>query len=139
MIQKRIAARILKCSPKRIIFDDSALSEIKEAITREDMRGLIHRGLVRKVQVQGISSSRVRRRQKRGAGSKKGKQTARQAGKQSWENRIRLQRKFLKKLSGKKEISHETYRMLYVKAKGGFFRSLRHLALYMTEHGMRKK
>ena len=39
--QKRIAAQVLKCSPKKIVFDTEKLSEIKEAITKQDIKTLI--------------------------------------------------------------------------------------------------
>ena len=38
--QKRIAATILECSPSRVILDEERLEEIKEAITKTDIRGL---------------------------------------------------------------------------------------------------
>ena len=40
--QKRLAAQLLKCSEKRIRFDPDKLSDIKEAITKIDIRGLIN-------------------------------------------------------------------------------------------------
>ena len=52
--------------------------------------------------------------------------------------RIRLQRAFLKQLLSAEKMSAKTYRMLYQKTKGGFFRSKRHLQLYITEKGLLK-
>ena len=138
MIQKRLAAQIMKCSPKRVSFDESALPEIKEAITKADVRDLISRGLIKKIQRRGISRKR-KRKTKRGPGSLKGRKTARLPRKEAWKNRIRLQRKLLKELRAKKAITTQTYRNLYSKSKGGFFRSRRHIALYISEHGLRKK
>ena len=46
--QKRLAAYILKCSPKKVKFDETKLEEIKEAITKADIRGLIAQGIIRK-------------------------------------------------------------------------------------------
>ena len=40
--QKRIAGVILKCSPKRIRFDPDRLSDIKESITKVDIKSLIN-------------------------------------------------------------------------------------------------
>ena len=45
-LQKRLAANILKCSPKRIHFDPTKLTEIKEAITKADMRNLIKKAVI---------------------------------------------------------------------------------------------
>src|SRR3989344_9238947 len=100
-IQKRLAAQILKCSPKRILFDQNRLDEIKESITKADLKSLIKdRAIIRKP-VKGISRVRIRRRkvQKRkgrqkGPGSRKGKRTARLSKKREWINIIRIKRKF---------------------------------------------
>jgi large subunit ribosomal protein L19e len=141
MIQRRLAVSILKCSPKRIVFDPSALGEIKEAITKADVRSLISRGLIKKLPARGISRARSARKhlKKRGSGSKKGKKNARLPKKESWKNQVRLQRKFLKELRAKGAISTQTYRMIYSKSKGGFFRSKRHIALFVAEHALKKK
>ena len=39
--QKRLAAQILKCSKKRVKFDPDRSSDIKESITKADIRNLI--------------------------------------------------------------------------------------------------
>ena len=39
----------------------------------------------------------------------------------------------------KKMLDNEGYRELYLKAKGGYFRSKRHVKLYIDEHSMIKK
>ena len=36
------------------------------------------------------------------------------------------------------KISDEVYKDLYRKSKGGFFRSKRHIKLYLTEHKLTK-
>ncbi len=50
--------------------------------------------------------------------------------------RIRKQRTFMKETRDKEIITKEVYRNLYMKAKGGFFRSIRHLKMYMNEHAL---
>lgn len=139
--QKRMAAQILKCSEKRIWFDEESLDDIKEAITKADIRSLIKEGLIKRKRVKGISKVRVRKRkqqkrrgQRRGLGKRKGKATARLPKKRAWMNKMRIQRRFLKELRDKKLIKESTYRELYNKAKGGFFRSKRHLKMYITEN-----
>lgn len=138
--QKKIAGNVLKCSPKRVVFDESSLSDIKEAITRADIRNLVGSKIVVKAQKKGSSRSRIRKNltqkrkgRKSGAGSKKGKQTARLPSKRSWVLKVRLQRSFIKELKQKKLISPETYRNLYSKVKGGFFRNKRHIKLYLED------
>lgn len=142
--QRRIAADILKCSAQRIRFDEEALESISEAITKEDLRVLIKEGVISKKPIKGQSRVRANKRlvQKRkgrrsGPGSHKGKKTARLPSKEAWMNRIRAQRKLLRELKQEKQISDKDYRSLYRKAKGGFFRSRRHINLYIDEHNMR--
>ncbi len=140
-LQKRLAAEVLKCSPKRVIFDSEQLTEIKEGITKGDIRSLVKKGAMKKVQIAGISRSRAKERQQqrkkgrqRGYGSRKGTKNARLSQKWQWINRIRVQREFLKELRNKQHVGAGAYHMLYRKAKGGFFRSLRHLRIYMSEN-----
>lgn len=141
--QKRIAATVLKCSPKKLVFDTEKLQEIKEAITKQDIRALISDGSIKRVRSseQSRSRSRIRASQRskgrqRGHGSRKGSAAARLPGKRKWIGRIRLQRAFLRQLKESDSLSGTTYRDLYMKAKGGFFRSRRHIELYITEHGL---
>ena len=142
-VQRRFAAKILKCGENRVKFDPNRLSDIKEAITKADIRSLINEGAVSKKRTLSTSRfwARKRREQKsygrqRGAGSRKGKKTARTNPKRTWINKIRLQRYFIKTLRAKDLITSQNYHELYMKSKGGFFRSLRHLKLYVNEKGM---
>ena len=143
--QKRLSAQILKCSPKRVKFDVNSLEDIKEAITKADIRGLINDKAIIKIQAEGVSRGRARKRdsqrrkgRQKGPGSRKGSRTARYPRKRAWIDRVRLQRKFLKLLRDKKVVDKKTYHDLYLKSKGGFFRSKRHIKLYMKEHGLIK-
>lgn len=145
-LQKRLAARVLKCSPKRVIFDTSKLKEIKEAITKDDIRKLTNQGTITEKQKQGIAQFRTRQKKKQkrkgrqqGYGSRKGKQNARLPEKQAWIHTARLQRALLKKLRDKQAITTQDYRILYLKSKGGFFRSEHHLKVYIKEQEIIKK
>ena len=80
-----------------------------------------------------------RKGKRKGAGSKKGKKTARLSKKDAWTGRIRIQRRFLKELRDKGIITKNDYHSLYLKSKGGFFRSKRHIKLYIEERGLVKK
>jgi large subunit ribosomal protein L19e len=139
-VQRRIAAAVLKCGVYRVRFREDAASSIKEAITKQDMRGLVKQGSVWKEQARGVSRVRanVRRVQRRlgrqgGAGSKKGRHTARQPSKRTWIAKVRSQRELLKDLREKKRITQEQYKQLYAKVKGDFFRSRRHIMLVLEE------
>ncbi len=144
-IQKRLAAYILKCSPKRIAFDKERLDEIKESITKADIKSLIKDKAIIRTPVKGISRVRAKKRklQKRkgrqkGAGSRKGKRTARLSKKDKRISTIRIQRDFLKNLREKGVISRNIYQNLYRKSKGGFFRSKRHIKMYIEENRLAK-
>ncbi|MFW5746561.1 MAG: 50S ribosomal protein L19e [Nanoarchaeota archaeon] len=139
-VQRRLASEILKCSPKRVQFDEAQLEIIKESITKADVRALIDSGAIVEKPVKGVSRGRARKSQsqrakgrQRGQGTRKGTANARESQKDKWLRRVRLQRAFIKELREKELISVQTYRSLYQKVKGGFFRNKRHIKLYLGE------
>ena len=144
--QKRLAADLLKCSKKRVSFDTERLDEIKESITKRDIVGLIKDKAIKKKQAKGISRVRANKiktqkakGRRKGPGSKKGKHGARLPRKQAWMNKVRLQRKFIKELKDKEIITSKSYQMLYSKTSGGFFRSRKHIKLYIKENELIKE
>jgi len=144
-IQKRLAAQILKSSKNDIWLDANRLDEIKEAITKADIKSLIGDKAIKCKKRRGISRYRIRKKeeQKRkgrrsGPGSIKGSKHARLRKKEGWINHIRIQRIFLRNLRDKDVIDKSSYRSLYMKSKGGFFRSKRHIKLYIQEQGIKK-
>jgi large subunit ribosomal protein L19e len=144
-IQKRLAGKISKRSKKRVKLNPDSMTDIKEAITRVDIKTLIKDKAITLVRKKGVSRGRAKKTQsqkskgrKKGYGSRKGTHNARLDSKKIWMNKIRLQRKFLQELKEKQKLSPEDYKNLYRKSKGGFFRSKRHIKLYITEHKMMK-
>ena len=144
-IQKRLAAQLLKASQNDIWLDSTRLDEIKEAITKADIKSLIKDKAIKKKKIRGISRYRIRKikqqkskGRRRGSGSMKGGKMARLSKKRRWINHIRIQRSFLKNLIDKNVIDKSSYRSLYMKSKGGFFRSKRHIKLYIEERGIGK-
>ena len=142
-MQKRLAATLLKCSSKKVRFDQESLGEIKESITKLDIRGLISRGVVLKKSLNEKSNVRTRKNLiqkkkglRKGHGSRKGTANARLSVRDEWIKRIRKQRAFLKMIKDKELITTSNYHNLLNKAKGGFFRSERHLKVYLKEHGL---
>ncbi len=145
-VQKRLAADVLKCSPKRVKFDTAKLEDVKEAITKADIRGLVSSKIVTRKPVKGVSRVRARIRKdqrkkgrQQGQGSRKGTKTARLPSKDAWIAKIRTQRKFIKALREKKLIDAKTFRMIYRKCKGGFFRNRSHIKIYMNDNKLFKK
>ena len=144
-LQKKLAAKVLRCSPKRIVFDNENLAEIKEAITKHDIKLLIGKGLIKVLPKRGVSRVRANKIRiqkikgnRRGPGSRKGKAGARENEKRAWINKIRKQRALIKRLYVSKKIDTKLYRELYRKSKGNFFRSARHIKIYLEEHGILK-
>ena len=139
--QKRLAAEILKCGVHRVYIHPDGIDDVLMAITREDIRNLIKNKIIQKRQKIGISRVRAKeklvKKQKgraRGIGSRKGLKTARSPTKRRWINRIRPQRRELKKLRSTKKIEVSVYRELYQKAKGGAFNSVATMYRYIDEN-----
>ncbi len=139
--QRRLAARIFGCSPKKVRFDPASLEEIRKAITGTDVRGLIRQGIITLSAAPEQSAVRARKRrlQKRkgrrsGHGSRKGAKNARLSLKLQWMNKVRAQRRFIQLLRSRNLVAPSAYRMLYRKVKGGYFRNIRHLKLYLEEY-----
>ena len=145
-LQKSLAGKVRGISPSRIKLDSNRFDEIKEAITKEDIRALLRDGAI--VVRPSRSTSRGRAREnhlqrvsgrQRGVGSRKGRKGGRLDSKGVWMNTIRLQRSFLALLKEKGFLTNEVYSGLYRKSKGGFFRSKRHIQLYIEEHKLVRK
>ncbi len=142
--QKRIAARIMKCGVSRVRIKPS--EEVEEALTREDIRGLIQKGMIWSVQKKGTSkfASKKKLEQKRkgrmrGPGRRKGTKGARKNDKTKWIEKVRPLRRLLAELRGSGQIGRQDYGVLYKRVKGGFFRNRKHLLYYLKEHDMLKK
>jgi large subunit ribosomal protein L19e len=136
--QKRIVAAILKCGVNRVWFDPSRLSDIENAISREDLRGLITDGAIKARQKKGVSRGRARARiaqraygHRKGAGKRKGAAGARNPSKTAWVQKIRAIRKALVELREAGTIDRHMYRILYRRAAGGQYRSVAHMKAQM--------
>lgn len=144
--KKSIASKVLKCSPYRVKLDTDSLEKIGEAITRSDIKALISKSRITKTKAIGVSRVRAKARasqkkkgRSRGQGLRRGKATARQPAKQTWMNKIRSLRELLFVLREAGKLSNKDFRELYLKCKGGYFRSKRHLKLYIDEKELIQK
>jgi len=144
--KKQLAGKILGISPGKVRFVVDALEDIKKAITRSDIRGLIAVGKIKKsgsneqsrVRARKIADQKRKNRRK-GPGSKKGAKFSVVPRKMQWITKIRTQRKFLKILRENGLVTPTIYQQLYRKSGGGYFRNKRHIKLYLTEHNLVKK
>lgn len=131
-IQKKIAAKILKCGESKIWIDPKRLDDVKQAITRNDVKRLIKDGIIKKMQKKGRAKKEKRKR--RGRGHRKGSIKA--LKKRLWIKKIRALRRYLNELKHEKKISNSTYRDLYKKAKAGFFDSKAQLKIYLKRNNL---
>lgn len=144
--QKRLASRILKIGETRVWFDPERTDLVEEVITREEIRRLIHSGVIKAKPQTGVSRGRSRRLHekrkkglKRGPGSREGKKTARHARKKAWITHIRGIRVDLRSLRERRVIRKDAYRRLYLLAKGGTFRDRAHLRQYINAHQLARR
>jgi len=146
--QRRLAADILKCGVHRVRVASTKedLDDITEAVTRDDIRELIQRGVISKNQKKGVSRGRARHRlaqkkkgRRRGHGSREGAKYARLPKKERWMITIRPLRNELKTLRDNGDLSSSDYRKYYRRSKGGMFRSRAHLRSHLVMDGVVKK
>jgi len=144
--QKRLAASILNIGVNRVRIDPEMVEEVEMAITREEIRRLIHEGAIRAAPEKGQSRGRARvlaakkrAGRRRGPGSRKGGKHSVVSRKSRWISRIRALRRRLRAHRERRVITVSTYRSLYRKAKGGEFRSVAELEKYITEHELRRR
>jgi large subunit ribosomal protein L19e len=137
-----MAAEILKCGLNRVWIDPNRMEEVADAITREDVRAAIRSGTIRKLPVRGQSRGRIRYRaaqkkkgRRRGPGSRKGARGARSPKKARWVRTIRALRRVLKELRDEGKLDRSVYRVQYLRAKGGMYRSKAHLLQHLRAEG----
>lgn len=141
--QRRLAAEIMKVGFGRVWIDPEETDRVAVAITRSEIRKLIHEGVIGKRPEKGISRGRNRLlRQKKSLGRRKGpgsrKGTRAQEG-LSWMNRIRVLRSKLKTMRDRRLITTQDYRRLSLMAKGGAFRSGAHLDEHVEQHKLARR
>jgi large subunit ribosomal protein L19e len=129
-LQKKIAAKVLKCGENRIWIDPTN-AKVKQAMTRNDIRRFVKEGIIRKLP-EKIRAKKGEKRQQR-TGSVKGSHGARETKKSNWLRIARPQRKMLKLLRKEGKLKPHAYRVLYKLVKGNYFRSVSHLASYLKE------
>jgi len=138
--QRRLAAEVLEIGVNRVWLNPEASKDIAAALTREDIRKLIEEDKVGARPIKGVSRGRARKvdetrayGHRKGHGSRSGAKGARRPKKQQWMKKIRALRSRLRELRETQKIDATTYRKLYVKAKGGEYRSRAHLDSHIEQ------
>ena len=144
--QRRMAAEVLKCGENRVWLNPEKLDEVAECITRADIRTAVASGLIKAKPKNGTSKGRIRyvagqkaSGKRKGPGSRKGTANARVRDKERWMGTIRPIRDELKTLRADGTITPSIYRLYYRKAKGGMFKSRRHMKQHMIAAGHLKE
>ncbi len=144
--QRRLAAQILKVGQNRVWIDPERIDDAEAAITREEIRKLIHEGIVKQLPEKGISRARARilhakkkKGLRSGPGSRTGSPRARISKKEAWTSKIRALRNRLRKLKTNKTVTESTYRKMYTMASSGRFESVADLERYLKSHELWRK
>jgi large subunit ribosomal protein L19e len=138
--QRRLAAEILKVGQNRVWMDPARTDEVETAITREEIKKLIHEKAIQPLPEKGISRSRARvLHQKKKKGLRRGPGTRskpRVSRKEVWIKKIRALRRKLRELKENRTITESTYRQFYRMAKSGVFESVAELERHIKSKGL---
>jgi len=144
--QRRLAAEILKVGEGRVWIDPDRTEDAEAAITREEIRKLIHEGVIRSLPEKGVSRARAKvlhekkkKGLRRGLGRKSGSAKTRVSKKQAWMQKIRPLRKKLRELKASRAITESVYRQLYNMAGSGVFESTADLERYIRTRGLGRR
>ncbi len=144
--QRRLAAQILKVGQNRVWIDPERTEDVEGAITREEVRKLIHEKTIRSLPEKGVSRSRAkiiqekkRQGRRRGVGSYGGSGQATISKKEAWMVKIRSLRKKLRELKASRVITEKTYSQMYRMVGSGKFESIADLERYLKGHDLWRK
>ena len=142
-IQRRLAAQIMKIGRNRVWIDPARVDDVDTAITREEVRKLIHEKIIVSRPEAGVSRSRAkviiekkRKGRRNGPGSRTGGRKAKITKKDAWIIRIRSLRKRLRELKASRIITESTYRKIYMIAGSGKYESIADLERYLKTNDM---
>ena len=131
---KRLSAGLLKVGLNKIWINPAETAKVKEALTKEDIRGLIADRLIKVRKEAGTSRARARKLQekkkkglKRGQGKRTGTKKTRASKKKSWEKNVRAQRKTLRTMKKKGVKLKKSYGKIYKMIKGGYFKGKKYV------------
>lgn len=144
--QRRLAAELLKIGKGRVWIDPDRIEDVEAAITREEIRRLIHEEIIQSSPKKGVSRVRARvlhekkkKGLRRGPGRKSGSAHARISKKQIWMRKIRALRRELRELKTSRVITENVYRRLYNMAGSGVFESTADLKRYIETRSLGRK
>lgn len=125
--RKRLAAKVLGVGKNKILFDADHLAEIKEAITKQDIRDMFADGII-SVKPNIGRMTKEKRKTRRGPGSIK---MTIKGGKRDYVILVRKLRKHIGEIRKQGKLEKVQYEELRKKIKSGSFKSKSHLKDYM--------
>jgi len=144
--QRRLAAELLKVGTNRVWIDPNRIEDVEVAITRAEIRKLIHEGTIKQMSAKGVSRVRARvlhqkkkKGLRRGPGTHQGSSGAKITKKEAWMLKIRALRKKLREWKTSRAITEDAYRRLYRVAGSGAFGSIAEMERYAKTHDMWRK
>ncbi|MGD0644525.1 MAG: 50S ribosomal protein L19e [Candidatus Bathyarchaeia archaeon] len=144
--QRRLASQILKIGQNRVWIDPERMDDVEGAITREEVRKLIHEKVIVTLPEKGVSRSRAKiiREKKRkgrrsGPGSITGAGYAKVTQKEAWMIKIRSLRRKLRELKASRIITESTYSQYYRMAGSGRFESIAELERNLKANDLWRK
>ena len=144
--QRRLAAQILKVGQNRVWINPTRVDDVETAITREEIKKLIHEKIIASLPEQGVSRGRAkiiqekkRKGRRKGPGSQTGAMHAQMSKKEAWMLKIRSLRRKLRELKANRVITEKTYSQYYRMAGSGRFESIGDLERYLKAHDLWRK
>jgi large subunit ribosomal protein L19e len=144
--QRRLAAQILKVGQNRVWIDPEYMDDVESAITRDEVRKLIHEKVIVSLPEKGVSRSRAKairakkaKGRRSGPGSVTGASYSKVTKKQAWMVKIRSLRRKLRELKASRTITEDTYSQYYRMAGSGRFQSIAELERYLKANDLWRK
>jgi large subunit ribosomal protein L19e len=144
--QRRLAAQILKIGQNRVWIDPERMDDVEGAITREEVRKLIHEKIIDSLPEKGVSRSRAKiirekklKGRRSGPGSITGAGHAKVTKKEAWMKKIRSLRRKLRELKASRIITESTYSQYYRMAGSGRFQSIAELQRNLKANDLWRK
>src|SRR5512146_2956900 len=110
--QRRLASQIMKVGRNRVWIDPSRIEDVESAITREEVRKLVHEKAITPTPIKGVSRGRAkviqakkRSGRRGGQGSRSGTPKAVVSKKDAWMTKIRSLRRKLRELKANRTIT----------------------------------
>lgn len=129
--KKRLVARTLNLGLKRVKLDPDRHDELKEAITRQDIRDLVKTGVIRVREKKGKKKGRKGKGGRRWGRKRRIKRKKKTMNRRISIDSIRKLRKYIRELKRQGRLDVRQFSMLGKKIKTRMFKSKAHFKSYL--------